>query len=99
MTKNPYLNALCVGLYIVCIVLLITYGPALVRGKPDTILAPIALLSILVCSVAFMGYTFFFQPILMYMEGQKREALELFTKTLGTFAAITAIVVLIAFTT
>src|ERR1700683_3992781 len=74
MTKNPYLNALCAGLYIVCIVLLITYGPALVRGKPDTILAPIALLSILVCSVAFMGYTFFFQPILMYMEGQKRLA-------------------------
>lgn len=98
MTKNPYLNAIIAGLYIVLIVLLITYGPALVRDKPDTILAPMAMLSLLVCSVAFMGYVFFYQPILMYAEGHKREAVELFTKTLTTFAVITGIVVAIAFT-
>lgn len=98
MTRNPYLNALCAAAYIVCIVLLITYGPAFVREKPDTILAPMAMLSLLVLSVAFMGYTFFFQPVLMYVDGQKREAVELFTKTLGTFAVITGIVVLVAFT-
>ena len=97
MTKNPYLNALLAWLYIVSVVLLITYGPAFVREKPDTILAPMAMLSLLVFSVAFMGYTFFFQPITMYLEGQKREAVELFTKTLGTFAAITAAVVITAF--
>lgn len=97
MTKNPYLNALCAGLYIVFVVLLITYGPTFVREKPDTILAPISMLSLLVLSVAFMGYTFFFQPVLMYSEGQRREAVELFTKTLITFAFITAIVVAIAF--
>jgi len=97
MTRNPYLNALCAGLYIVFIVLLIFYGPTFVRDKPDTILAPIAMLSLLVLSVAFMGYTFFFQPVLMYLEEQKREAMELFTKTLVAFAAITAIVVTIAF--
>jgi hypothetical protein len=98
MTRNPYLNALFAALYIVGIVLLITYGPVFVRDKPDTILAPISMLSLLVLSVAFMGYTFFFQPVLMYMEGQKREALELFTKTLGAFAVITAVVVTITFT-
>ncbi len=97
MTKNPYLNALSAALYIVFVVLLITYGPAFVREKPDTILAPMAMLSLLVFSVAFMGYTFFFQPITMYVEGQKREASELFVKTLGTFAAITAVVVITAF--
>ena len=98
MTRNPYLNALFAGLYIVFIVLLITYGPAFVREKPDTILAPMAMLSLLVLSVAFMGYIFFFQPVLMYLEGQKREALELFTKTLVTFAVITAVVVAVTFT-
>ena len=97
MTRNPYLNALVAGLYIVGIVLLITYGPTFVREKPDTILAPIAMLSLLVLSVAFMCYAFFYQPILVYMEGQKREAVELFTKTLVAFAVITAIVVIIAF--
>ncbi len=98
MTRNPYLNALFAGLYIVFIVLLINYGPTFVRDKPDTILAPMAMLSLLVCSVAFMGYTFFFQPVLMYVEGHKREAVELFTKTLATFAVITVFVVSIAFT-
>ncbi|HEV3245384.1 MAG TPA: hypothetical protein VG102_03425 [Candidatus Paceibacterota bacterium] len=98
MTKNPYLNALIAGLYIVLVVLLVTYGPFLARAKPDTILAPIAILSLLVLSAAFMGYTFFSQPVLMYLEGQKREAIELFTKTFIAFAIITDIVVVIAFT-
>jgi hypothetical protein len=98
MTKNPYLNALFAALYIVFIVTLITYGPVLVRQKPDTILAPIAALSLFVLSAAFMGYVFFLQPILLYIEGQKREAVELFTKTLAIFAVITAVVVAIAFT-
>lgn len=97
MTKSPYINALAAGLYIVFVVLLISYGPTFVREKPDTIFAPMAMLSLLVFSAAFMGYIFFFQPVLMYLEGQKREAVELFTKTLGTFAVITGIVVIIAF--
>ena len=91
------LNALFAGLYIVVIVLLITYGPAYVRNKPDTIFAPMAGLSLLVLSVAFMSYVFFFQPASMYLEGQKREALEFFAKTIGTFAVITVVIVLIAF--
>jgi hypothetical protein len=98
MTKNPYLNALYAGLYIVFIVILINYGPFLVRQKPDTILAPIAMLSLLVLSAAFMCYAFFLQPILMYIEGKKREAVQLFAKTLGVFAVITAVIVIITFT-
>lgn len=98
MTKNPYFNALIAGLYIVLIVLVITYGPAFVRQKPDTIFAPMAALSLLVLSVAFMGYAFFFHPIQMYFDGQKREAVAFFTKTLVAFAVITAVIVLIAFT-
>lgn len=98
MTKNPYHNAIFAALYIVFVVLLISYGPAFVRDKPDTILAPMAMLSLLVCSVALMGYIFFFQPVLMYLDGQKHEVVEFFTKTLGAFAVITGIVVLVAFT-
>lgn len=97
MTKNPYINALGAAGYIVFVVLLITYGPTFVRDEPDTILAPIAMLSLLVMSVAFMGYTFFLQPILMFLDGQKREAVELVTKTIMTFAALTAVVVVAAF--
>ena len=97
MSRNPYINALAATAYIVFVVLLITYGPAYVRDKPDTILAPMAMLSLLVFSVALMGYLFFLQPIQMFLEGQKREAVELFTKTLGSFAVITGIILTIAF--
>ena len=97
MSRNPYINALAATAYIVFVVLLIPYGPAYVRDKPDTILAPMAMLSLLVFSVAFMGYLFFLQPIQMFLEGQKREAVELFTKTLGSFAVITGIILTIAF--
>jgi len=98
MSRNPYTNALLAGLYIVFVVLLITYGPAYVRDKPDTILAPMAMLSLLVFSVALMGYLFFLQPVQMFLEGQKVEAVELFTKTLAAFAVITGIVLIVAFT-
>ena len=97
MTKNPYLNAIYASAYIVFVVFLINYGPALVRQKPDTILAPIAMLSLLVLSVAFMGYAFFFQPVHMFLDGQKREAAALFTKTLIAFSILTGFIVLIAF--
>ena len=97
MTKNPYFNAIFAGLYIVFIVLVLTYGPALVRGKPDTIFAPMAALSLLVLSVAFMAYAFFFQPLRMYFEGQKREAVGFFIKTLETFVVITVVIAIIAF--
>ena len=98
MSRNPYINALLAGLYIIFVVLLITYGPAYVRDKPDTILAPMAMLSLLVFSVALMGYLFFLQPVQMFLEGQKVEAVELFTKTLAAFAVITGIVLIVAFT-
>ncbi len=97
MSRNPYLNALLAALYIVFVVVLVNYGPAYVRNKPDTILAPMAMLSLLVLSVAFMAYAFFSHPVMMYAEGQKREAVELLTKTLVAFAVITGIIIAVAF--
>lgn len=98
MTRNPYINALAAAAYIVGVVLLITYGPTFVRDKPDTIFAPMAMLSLLVFSVSFMGYTFFYQPVLLYVDGKKQEAVQLFVKTLGTFAIFTIVVLALAFT-
>ena len=98
MSRNLYINAFLAAAYIVFVVLLITYGPAYVRDKPDTILAPMAMLSLLVFSVALMSYLFFLQPVQMFLEGQKVEAVELFTKTLAAFAVITGIVLIVAFT-
>lgn len=89
MTKNPFINAVIAGTYIIIVVLLISNMPYLVKEEKETILIPMAMLSLLVFSATFMGLTFFFQPAQMYMDGNKKEAVNLFLKTLAVFAVIT----------
>lgn len=96
MTKNPLYNALAALAYIIVVACLMFYGTQHIKG-PDTILAPIAFLSLFTMSAAFMSYTFFFNPVQMYLDGKKKEAVELFSKTLLFFAAITSVFLLIYF--
>lgn len=41
-------------------------------GKPDNIGAPIAILSLLVFSVAVMGVLIFGRPVMLYLDNQKK---------------------------
>lgn len=85
--KKPFIHALSAGAYIVLIVNLINFfGRSNV--PEDTILAPIAMLSLLVLSVAFMGFVFLYEPVRMYGEGHKKQALDFFGKTLACFAGL-----------
>lgn len=88
MIKNPYTNALVAGGYIVSIVLFIGKGTKILSGSKETILIPMAMLSLLVFSVALMGVLFFYEPLRLFMENQRKEALSFFTKTLATFFCI-----------
>lgn len=60
------------------------------KNKPDTFFAPITFLSLLTLSVAVMAYLFFYQPLQLFMTGKKKEAVELFIKTVGIFGVFTA---------
>ena len=83
--KKPFLHAVSALLYIVLIVNIINYFGR--ENVPEnTILAPIAMLSLLVLSVTFMAFVFFYEPVKIYSEGNKKEALDFFAKTLGSFA-------------
>ncbi len=85
--KKPFIHALSAGAYIVLIVNLINFfGRSNV--PEDTILAPIAMLSLLVLSVAFMGFVFLYEPVRLFGEGKKKEALDFFGKTLASFAGL-----------
>jgi hypothetical protein len=42
-----------------------------------------------------MGFLFVYQPLQLYMEGRKAEALAFFLRTLGTFALCAAIFVIL----
>lgn len=89
MIRNPLINALAAALYIALVAFGMYYGSRLKQGDDDTVLAPIAMISLLTLSVAMMGYLFLAQPLQLYLDGKKKEAVDFFLKTLGVFAGIT----------
>ncbi|KUK83749.1 MAG: Uncharacterized protein XD98_0256 [Microgenomates bacterium 39_6] len=91
MSKNPLINALGASAYIIMVVSVMNFVTKLVRDKPDTFFAPVIVLFILTLSVAVMAYLFFYQPLLLFIEGKKKEAVNLFVKTVGIFAVFTVV--------
>ena len=82
--------------YIVGISAFLFYVPERVFGPEDTVFAPIMMLSLLVLSVAMMGFLFAYEPIRLFAEGQKLAALRFLGKTVAWFAALTVVVVVLA---
>lgn len=96
MSKNPVLNALAAIAYIVTIVLVMNWGTKFAGGE-DTLMAPIAMISLFTLSAAVMAYLFCFQPIKMYLDGKKKQAVDLFLKTVGMFGGITIVMMILLF--
>ena len=96
MTKNPFVNALLAAAYIVVVAFVMFYGTDH-SGQSPTVLIPIAVFSLFVLSAAVMAFVFFYQPIQMFLDGQKQQAVELTLKTIGTFACITFVFLVVAF--
>jgi heme O synthase-like polyprenyltransferase len=80
--------------YIVFIVFVIDFiQHQILRQQPEgTILIPMLMLSVFVLSAAIMGFLFLAQPIQLYLDGKKKEAVHLFLYTTAAFAAITILV-------
>jgi hypothetical protein len=97
MSKNPIVNALSASAYIILVVSVMTFVTQPLKNKPDTFFAPITVLFVLTLSVAIMAFLFFYQPLQLFIEGKKKEAVNLFVKTVGIFAAITAITLILLF--
>lgn len=95
MSKNPIINALGASIYIVLVVTVMTLVSQPLKNKPDTFGAPIIMLSVLTLSVAVMAYLFFYQPFLLFIEGKKKEAVNLFIKTVGVFGVLTAVALIL----
>ncbi len=97
MNKSPLLGALLASLYINIVVLIIFYGGQYASNTPDTLLIPVAMLSLFVLSAAVMGYLFLSEPLQLFFDGKKQEAINLFLKTVAIFAGITFFLLLILF--
>lgn len=92
-SRKPYLNSIYAELYIVIVAWIMQNVGA--PDTPDTFFAPIAALSLFVLSVAVMGYFFFGEPLQLFLDGEKKRAVAFFMQTVISFAAITAIILII----
>lgn len=99
MLKNPFLNSIFAIIYIFIVVGIFSLMEQVQKNEPDTILAPLLVLSLLTLSVVVMAYLFFYKPLQLFIENKKKEALDYFSNTLVGFAIITVIIVLVLFTT
>lgn len=96
MTKNPILNALAAGAYITIISLVMNWGTKMAPKGPS-FMAPVAVISLFTLSAAIMGYLFCYQPIQLYFDGKKKEAVSLFLKTVLIFGGLTAVSLVLLF--
>ena len=92
MSRNPIINALSASGYILLIAVIINLVSQTQKNKPDTFFAPVAFMSLLTFSVSVMAFIFFYQPLQLFIEGKKKEAINLFIKTVGIFGVVTLIV-------
>jgi hypothetical protein len=93
--KKPFFYALGAVLYIVVIVFIINTITSVLPGK--TILIPMVMLGLFVLSVAVMGFLFIFEPLQLYMDNRKQEAVVFFAKIVGIFACFVAIFLILLF--
>lgn len=97
MSKNPIVNALSASGYIILVTSVMNLIMHTQGDKPDTAFAPVVFLSLLTLSASLMAYIFFYQPLQFLIDGKKKEAVELFVKTVGVFAVFTAVVLILLF--
>ena len=87
--KNPILkyaglNALGTLLYVVFVASFLSHTSQIFADAPQkTVLIPIAMLLLLVCSASITGSLVLGRPILWYLDGKKKEAVSLLMATVG----------------
>jgi hypothetical protein len=88
MIKRAFLNAIGTVVYIVLVISLI-FSLRILPEPEDMILVPIAMLLLFVCSAAITGFLVFGKPVMLYIDGKKKEAVSLLGYTVGILFLIT----------
>ena len=95
MINKSTKNALLAAGYIVIVATVMFYASNYAERSQseDTVLAPMAIISLFTLSAAVMAYLFFWTPLELYLSGDKAGAVKTLLHTIVTFAVITAIIV------
>jgi hypothetical protein len=95
--KNAFINAIATAIYVILVGSFIYFIGASQIGNTKSAFIPIAILMLLVFSVALVGSLIFGRPVLWYIDKKKKEAIILLMYTLVIFFIITIVVFLLLF--
>jgi len=89
--KSAFINAILTASYIIIIAsfMFSLQGDA---PKADIVLIPVAMLMLFVFSAALTGFLVFGKPVMLYLDGKKKEAVSLISWTLGILFILVVIV-------
>ena len=90
LIQRAFLNALGTTVYVTAIALFLGHASK-IFGQKDSPFAPVAALMLLVLSAAVTGSLVVGKPMLMFLNGEKNEAVKLFIYTLCWLALATII--------
>ncbi len=89
--KRAFIDSVGTAVYIILVVSLIFSLQRFFPEIEDSMIIPIAMLLLFVCSAAITGFLVFGKPAMLYIDGKKREAVSLLGYTLGILVLITII--------
>lgn len=92
--KISFLNAGGTFIYISIVGFCMSNADKIFGPGPDTFVAPIFVLLLLVISAAVTGWLVVGKPFLMYLDGQKKEAVKLLGYTIAWLAVFFFVVVI-----
>ena len=97
--KRALIDSFATTAYILIIVLFIFSLQNSFSEKKDIVIVPIAMLLLFVCSAAITGFLIFGKPVMLYLDGKKKEAVSLLGYTIGILLLITLVffILLIAY--
>ena len=84
-------HAILVGVYVSLVSLVMSHGSTWF-GNEDTAWTPVAVLMLFVLSAAITASLVLGRPLLMFLDGKKKEALQFFGYTVGWLFIVTIIV-------
>ncbi len=91
--KRALINSFATALYVVAIGMFMSHAEQFF-GKQDKPWTPVVVLMLLVASAAITGSLLFGLPAMWYVDGKKKQALQLLSITLGLFVLYTLLAVL-----
>lgn len=97
LIPRSLLNAAATVTYITIVALIMQNVQRIFGQQKDTLLDPIAALTLFVLSAAITASLVLGKPVLLFLDGNKHEAIKLFLYTLGWLALMLIILVLAMF--